>query len=63
MPLVPEAFASWEKRTRLIQIDELAGSEVTLAGAGLRTSGLEIVGAAKGVNVETMSWEYEQVLT
>jgi NADPH:quinone reductase-like Zn-dependent oxidoreductase len=60
--LIPDTFGAG-KRTRLIQIGELAGSEVTLPGASMRTSGLEIVGASKGLNAETMPQVYEQVLT
>lgn len=59
--LVPDTFALG-RRTRLIQIGELAGPEVTLPAASLRTSGLEIVGAAKGLTAETMPPVYEQVL-
>ncbi|MGH3375497.1 MAG: quinone oxidoreductase family protein [Actinoallomurus sp.] len=60
--LIPDTFA-FGKRIRLLQIGELAGSEVTLAGASMRTSGLEIVGAAKGLDAEVMGQVYEQVLT
>jgi len=59
--LIPDAFA-FGKRTRLIQIGELAGDVVELPAASLRTSGLEIVGAATGLNAETMPQLYEQVL-
>jgi NADPH2:quinone reductase len=40
----------------------VAGTEVTLRAASLRTSGLEIVGAAKGLT-ETIGEVYEQILT
>lgn len=59
--LVPDGFALG-KRTRLIQIGEVAGSDVTLPAAGLRTSGLEIVGASKGLDATTMPRMFEQVL-
>jgi hypothetical protein len=59
--LVPDTFALG-KRTRLIQIGELAGAGVTLPAAALRTSGLEIVGAAKGLTAETVPLLFEQVL-
>ena len=59
--LVPDTFGIG-KRTRLIQIGELAGAEVTLPAAGLRTSGLEIVGAATGLDADTMPRIYGQVL-
>ena len=60
--LVPDAFTIG-RRTRLIQIGEVAGSEVTVPAASLRTSGLEVVGAAKGFDAETIGEVYEQVLT
>jgi len=60
--LIPNTFTA-KKRTRLIQIGEVAGTEVTLRAASLRTSGLEIVGAAKGLNAETIGEVYEQILT
>lgn len=60
--LIPDTFALG-RRTRLIQIGELAGAEVTVPGASLRTSGLEIVGAARGLDAETLPRLYEQVLT
>lgn len=59
--LIPDSFALG-RRTRLIQIGELAGSGVTVPAASLRTSGLEIVGAAKGLSAETMPQVFEQVL-
>ena len=60
--LIPDSF-TLGRRTRLIHIGELAGSEVTVPGASLRTSGLEIVGAAKGLSAETMPQVFERVLT
>lgn len=60
--LVPDTFAIG-RRTRLIQIGELAGADVTLPAAALRTSGLEIVGASKGLNAATMPQVYDRVLT
>jgi NADPH:quinone reductase-like Zn-dependent oxidoreductase len=59
--LVPDSFTTG-KRTRLIQIGEVAGPGVTLPAAALRTSGLEIVGAAKGLTAETVPRVFEQVL-
>lgn len=59
--LVPDTFTIG-RPTRLIQIGEVAGSEVAVPAASLRTSGLEIVGAAKGLNAETIGEAYEQVL-
>lgn len=60
--LTPDSFAP-RKRTRLIQIGEMAGADVTVRADSLRTSGLEIVGAATGLDAETMPRIYQQVLT
>ncbi|BCJ30197.1 quinone oxidoreductase family protein [Actinocatenispora sera] len=60
--LIPETFALGQ-RTRLIQIGELAGAEVALPAASLRTSGLQIVGAATGFDADTFAAVYEQVLS
>ncbi len=60
--LVPQSFA-FRKPTRLIQIGESAGAELSLAAESLRTSGVEIYGAAKGLNPETMQEVYGQVVT
>ncbi|GAA5145208.1 hypothetical protein GCM10025768_02130 [Microbacterium pseudoresistens] len=60
--LIPDDF-SVGARSRLIQIGEVAGAEVALPAASLRTSGLEIVGAAKGLTAETVPAIFEQVLT
>ena len=59
--LVPESFA-FSKPTRLVQIGESAGSTLTVSAASLRTSGVEIYGAAKGLNAETMGAVYEQIV-
>jgi hypothetical protein len=60
--LVPESFA-FPKPTRVIQVGESAGTELTVAAASLRTSGVEIYGAAKGLSPETMGDVYGQVVT
>jgi NADPH:quinone reductase-like Zn-dependent oxidoreductase len=60
--LVPESFA-FRKPTRLIQIGESAGGELVLAAESLRTSGVEIYGAAKGFNPETMNEAYGQIVS
>ena len=60
--LVPDTFALG-RRTRLIQIGEVAGATVTMPAASLRTSGLEIVGAATGIDGESIARMYEQVLS
>jgi NADPH2:quinone reductase len=58
---VPESFA-FPKPTRVIQVGEAAGSTLTLAAESLRTSGVEIYGAAKGLGPDTMGEVYEQIL-
>jgi NADPH2:quinone reductase len=59
--LVPESFA-FPKPTRVIQVGESAGPGLSVAAASLRTSGVEIYGAAKGLNPETMGDLYGQVV-
>ncbi|NUR89667.1 MAG: zinc-binding alcohol dehydrogenase family protein [Nonomuraea sp.] len=59
--LVPESFA-FGGRTRLVQIGESAAAELTLRADSLRTSGVEICGAAKGLGPETMGEAYAQVV-
>ncbi|TCO60591.1 quinone oxidoreductase family protein [Actinocrispum wychmicini] len=59
--LIPDSFA-FPKPTRVIQIGESAGPSIALAAASLRTSGIEICGAAKGLDADTMRASYEQVL-
>jgi NADPH:quinone reductase-like Zn-dependent oxidoreductase len=60
--LVPESFA-FAKSTRLIQVGESAGGALVLAAESLRTSGVEIYGAAKGLSPETMHEVYGQIVT
>ncbi|MEV4016860.1 zinc-binding alcohol dehydrogenase family protein [Nonomuraea angiospora] len=60
--LVPRSFA-FGKPTRVVQIGESAGTEVAIAGSSLRTSGVEIYGAAKGLHPQTMDEVYQQVVT
>jgi NADPH:quinone reductase-like Zn-dependent oxidoreductase len=59
--LVPQAFA-FPKPTRLVQVGESAGSTLTLAADSLRTSGVEIYGAAKGLSPATMGEVYGQIV-
>jgi NADPH:quinone reductase-like Zn-dependent oxidoreductase len=59
--LVPESFA-FPKPTRVIQIGQAAGTELTLVAESLRTSGVEIYGVAKGLGPETMGEAYGQVV-
>jgi NADPH:quinone reductase-like Zn-dependent oxidoreductase len=59
--LIPTSFA-FAKPTRLIQVGESAGAELTVQASSLRTSGVEIYGAAKGLTAETMAEAYGQVV-
>jgi NADPH2:quinone reductase len=59
--LVPESFR-FAKPTRLIQVGESAGGTLTVAAESLRTSGVEIYGAAKGLDPDTMNEVYGQVV-
>jgi NADPH:quinone reductase-like Zn-dependent oxidoreductase len=59
--LTPESFA-FPKPTRLIQIGDAAGGELALGAESLRTSGVEIYGAAKGLDAESMGRVYGQVV-
>jgi NADPH:quinone reductase-like Zn-dependent oxidoreductase len=60
--LIPQSFA-FPRPTRLIQIGESAGAGLVLAAESLRTSGVEIYGAAKGLSPQTMHEVYSQVVT
>jgi NADPH2:quinone reductase len=60
--LVPKSFA-FPKTTRVIQIGQSAGAALSLTGESLRTSGVEIYGAAKGLDPETMGEAYGQIVT
>lgn len=59
--LIPQSFAIGS-RTRLVQIGDVAGREVRLPSSSLRTSGLEIVGAAAGLDLATIPQLLERVL-
>jgi NADPH2:quinone reductase len=60
--LVPRTFA-FPKPTRMIQIGESAGPELILTAESLRTSGVEIYGAARGLDPHTMHEAYTQIVT
>jgi NADPH2:quinone reductase len=45
-----------------VQVGESAGPTLTLAAESLRTSGVEIYGAAKGLDGTTMMDAYQQVV-
>ncbi|HEV2634227.1 MAG TPA: zinc-binding dehydrogenase [Actinocrinis sp.] len=55
--LVPGSFSPG-KPTRLVQIGEAAGPSLTVTADSLRTSGVEIYGASKGLTAETMGGRY-----
>lgn len=59
--LVPTGFGMG-KPTRIVQIGESAGGTLSLSAESLRTSGVEIYGAAKGLDGAGMKDAYEQVL-
>jgi NADPH:quinone reductase-like Zn-dependent oxidoreductase len=59
--LVPDAF-TFTKPTRLVQVGESAGPIITVAAESLRTSGVEIYGAAKGLDRTTITNAYNQVV-
>ena len=58
--LIPDSFAM-PKPTRLVQIGESAGPAIQLTGDALRTSGLEIYGAARNM-AGGMADAYQQIV-
>jgi NADPH:quinone reductase-like Zn-dependent oxidoreductase len=58
--LTPESFA-FHKPTRLVQVGDSAGTDLILPAASLRTSGVEIYGAARGMR-EAMGEVYAQIV-
>jgi len=60
--LVP-AQLGFAKPTRIVQIGESAGGTVSVAAQSLRTSGVEIYGATKGLGGGGMAEAYQQILT
>ncbi|MFC9432402.1 zinc-binding alcohol dehydrogenase family protein [Nocardia sp. NPDC057030] len=59
--LVPREFTT-AKPTMVVQVGESAGPVVSVASASLRTSGVEICGAAKGANPVSMTESYQQIV-
>ncbi|TCC48718.1 hypothetical protein E0H75_19255 [Kribbella capetownensis] len=59
--LIPESFA-FARPTRIVQIGESAGTDVVVPAASLRTSGVELYGAARNLSPETMGEAYGQVV-
>lgn len=62
--LVPHEIFFPKHRIRLVQIGEMGGTTISLAGEALRTSGLEILGAGAGIVPEAiaegtqLAWEW-----
>ncbi len=59
--LVPQSLA-FGKPTRVVQVGASAGRDIAIAADSLRTSGVEIYGAAKGLDAETMGTVYGQIV-
>lgn len=59
--LIPHELVPVSRRVRLVQIGEKAGSTIPLPADALRTSGLEIYGAAAGITPESISEGTNQV--
>lgn len=59
--LTPDSF-TFAKPTRIVQIGQSAGTSLTLAPESLRTSGVELYGAAKGLDPQAVAAAYEQVV-
>jgi NADPH2:quinone reductase len=59
--LVPEEFA-FAAPTRLVQLGASAGPAITLAADSVRTSGVEIYGAARGADATTMTDAYQRLV-
>jgi NADPH:quinone reductase-like Zn-dependent oxidoreductase len=53
--LIPEELSFAKGSTRLVQVGEKAGAAISLSAGALRTTGLEIYGAARGITSEGMS--------
>lgn len=59
--LVPDSFA-FPAPTRIVQVGQAAGAELTVAAESLRTSGVELYGAARGLDPAAMGAAYQQVV-
>lgn len=59
--LIPDQLRFAQKRVRLVQIGEKAGSNISLSASAIRTSGLEICGGAAGLTPEAMNEATHQV--
>jgi NADPH:quinone reductase-like Zn-dependent oxidoreductase len=59
--LTPSSFG-FPKPTRVVQVGQSAGATATLAAESLRTSGVEIYGAAKGFDATTIGQAFGQIV-
>lgn len=59
--LTPDELG-FAKPVRVVQVGASAGEALTIHAAALRTSGIELVVAAKGFTAESMSAAYEQIV-
>ncbi|MFI1920353.1 zinc-binding dehydrogenase [Nocardia sp. NPDC020380] len=59
--LIPDSFA-FPEPTRLVQIGESAGPTATIPAETLRTSGVEIYGAARNADPAAIGAGYQQVV-
>ena len=59
--LIPEKIGHVDKHIRLVQVGSAAGETLSLPASSLRNSGLEIIGASKGLTPEAMSKSTEQI--
>lgn len=59
--LIPQQLSFARHKVQLIQVGEMAGSNISLSAAALRTSGLEIKGAGSGLTPEAIGEGTQQV--
>ncbi|MFD3401066.1 zinc-binding alcohol dehydrogenase family protein [Kribbella sp. NPDC058693] len=59
--LTPDTFA-FTTPTRIVQIGEVAGPDLAVPASALRTSGVELYGAARNLTPEAMGESYQQVV-
>lgn len=59
--LTPEELG-FANPVRIVQVGSTADETLTLSAAAMRTSGVELVGATKGLGPETMASAYEQAV-
>lgn len=60
--LVPSQIGGRSKPTRLVQAGESAGAQIALPADSIRTSGLEIYGVGKGLDAQTVTDAYNQIV-